>query len=114
MLNDIEFNTIVEGCEERELQALWLEVSSQLEYATWRHKLPTFASQKEAFLSVVERLMDSERLILIEGAPSQDVTPKELSPFERLRREFPKGEDEMDSGTWFLLETCPVRPQWKA
>lgn len=112
MLDDAEFCAIVEGCEGRELHALWLEVSSQFEYATWRHKLPTFASQKEAFFGVVKRLIDSGKLALVEGAPKEDGA-KQLSPFERLQDEFPKSEEEMDSGTWFLLDTCPVRPQWQ-
>jgi hypothetical protein len=112
MLTDEQFKFIVEGCEGMELDAIWDYFEKPLGTKKLRHNFVTFDQRREAFLWVLRRLIEENRISLVNMKTHLAVSGSVDQQVDLFRIYFPKNDTEMNGGVWFFSEFCPGGSAW--
>jgi hypothetical protein len=103
LISDERYREMVYYAEDQELQAFWTYL---------QHDLPSFDERREAFLYILQRLLEERRIRLVHMYTRIPIEGSIEEQIQLFRRVFPKTEIEMDNGIWFLSRECPGGPEW--
>jgi hypothetical protein len=108
MFTDEEIILIVEHCEDMEMDAIWFFFGT--EYLP--HKYSSFDERREAFLWILKRLIQDGHIKLLNMYTREFVPGSIDEQIERFRQVFPKNDEGMRNGIWFLDTECPGGALW--
>jgi len=103
-VSDVRYEELVSWSEGQELPAFW---------AYLRADFVDFGDRREAFLWILRRLLEEQRVELVNLQTHEALAGTIDQQIIRFKAAFPKNEEEMNNGIWFFTEACPGGAAWR-
>ncbi|MDL9998622.1 DUF596 domain-containing protein [Variovorax sp. J22P240] len=94
---------MVSYAEDQELGAFWSYL---------KRDSPSFGERREAFFCILRRLLVEKKIKLVHMYTKIPMSGSYEEQVELFSELFPKNEEEMDNGVWFLMRECPGGAVW--